>query len=119
MEGGFLETIEKARLIVEAVSEKQASDIVLLDTSQVCSFADYFVICSADSERQINAIAEEVDRLLTKLGDNFHRREGTADSGWVLIDDGAIITHLFSPSTRDFYQFDSLWSKAKILMRVQ
>lgn len=114
-----LKTQERARLIVEAVSEKQASDIVLLDTSQVCSFADFFIVCSAESARQANAIAEEVDKVLKKLGSNSYRREGTADSGWVLIDDGDIITHIFSPETREFYQFDTLWNKARILMKVQ
>ncbi len=101
------------------MSEKQASDVVLLDTSQVCSFADYFVVCSAESARQVNAIAEDIDKLLKELGSSSHRREGTADSGWVLIDDGDIVTHVFSPETREFYQFDSLWSKAAVLMRVQ
>ena len=77
------------------------------------------MVCSAESARQVNAIAEDVDKLLTKLGSRSHRREGTADSGWVLIDDGDIVTHVFSPETREFYQFDSLWSKAAVLMRVQ
>jgi len=52
------------------------------------------------------------------MGSNS-RREGAADSGWVLIDDGDIITHIFSPEIREFYQFDSLWNKAPVLMRVQ
>ena len=114
-----LETINRARRIVEAVSDKQASDVVLLDTRQVCSFADYFVVCSAESDRQVNAVAEDIDKLLKTLGSNSHRREGAADSGWVLIDDGNIITHIFSPETREFYQFDTLWGKALVLMRVQ
>ncbi|MEW6142951.1 MAG: ribosome silencing factor [Chloroflexota bacterium] len=119
MGGPILETLEIARRIVEAVSEKQASDVMLLDTSQVCSFADYFVVCSAESVRQVNAIAEDIDKLLKNLGSNSHRREGAADSGWVLIDDGSIIIHVFSPDTREFYRFDSLWSQARILMKVQ
>jgi len=53
------------------------------------------------------------------MGSNTHRREGAADSGWVLIDDGDIITHIFSPDIRDFYQFDNLWNKAPVLMKVQ
>lgn len=104
---------------MEVASEKQASDIVLLDTREVCSFADYFVICSADSDRQIKAIQDGVDEVLDKEAVRFRHYEGTADSGWVLLDLGAVIVHIFAPLEREYYQLDKLWNKAKLVVMVQ
>jgi len=76
-----LEAIEVARKAVEAASDKQASDILLLDARGVCSFADYFVICSGDSDRQIEAIRDEVGHMLKREGILPRHYEGTVDSG--------------------------------------
>jgi len=108
-----------ARKAVEAASDKQASDIVLLDTQGVCSFADYFVICSGDSDRQIQAIYDEVGHVLKKEGILPHHREGTVDSGWLLLDFGDVIVHIFAPFERDYYQLDRLWSQAVLVVRIQ
>jgi len=108
-----------ARKAVEAASDKQASDIVLLDTRGVCSFADYFVICSGDSDRQIQAIYDEVGHVLKKEGILPHHREGTVDSGWLLLDFGDVIVHIFAPFERDYYQLDRLWSQAVLVVRIQ
>jgi ribosome-associated protein len=86
---------------------------------QICSFADYFVICSGESERQIGAIYEEVDQVLRKVGASPHHSEGTADSGWVLMDFGDIIIHIFSPFEREYYQLEKLWSEAFPVIRIQ
>ena len=108
-----------ARKAVEAASDKQASDIALLDTQGVCSFADYFVLCSGDSERQIQAIYEEVAHTLKSEGILPHHREGTVDSGWLLLDFGNVIVHIFAPFERDYYQLDRLWSQAIPVIRIQ
>jgi len=108
-----------ARKAVEAASDKQASDIVLLDTRGVCSFADYFVICSGDSDRQIQAIYDEVGHVLKKEGILPHHREGTVDSGWLLLDFGDVIVHIFAPFERDYYLLDRLWSQAVLVVRIQ
>ncbi len=105
--------------MVEAASEKQAIDIVLLDTTGVCSFADYFVICSGDSARQIEAICDEVAHMLKKEGILPHHYEGSVDSGWLLLDYGSVIVHIFAPLERELYQLDKLWSKANTLVRIQ
>jgi len=105
--------------VVEAASDKQAIDIVLLDTGDVCSFADYFVICSGDSPRQIDAIRDEIEHVLKKQGVLPHHHEGSTDSGWLLLDYGGIIIHIFAPQERDYYQLDKLWSQASTLVRVQ
>jgi ribosome-associated protein len=114
-----LETIEVARKIVEAASEKQASNVVLLDVKEICSFADYFVICNGESSRQINAIAEEVERALKDIGVHVHHTEGGASSGWMLVDISDILVHVFSPESRDYYDIDNLWSKGRLVMKVQ
>lgn len=108
-----------ARRVVEAASDKQAADIVLLDARGVCSFADYFVMCSGDSDRQIKAIYDEVGHILKREGILPHHHEGTADSGWLLLDYGDVIVHIFAPFEREYYQLDELWSQAVPVVRIQ
>ena len=105
--------------MVEAASDKQASNIVLLDTSAVSDFADYFVICSGDTTRQIEAIRDEVGHVLKREGILPHHYEGTLDSGWLLLDYGDVIVHIFASLEREFYQLDKLWSQASTLVRIQ
>lgn len=108
-----------ARRAVEAASEKQAVDILLLDTRGVCSFADYFVLCSGESDRQIEAIRREIDDALSKEGKHSHRMEGTPDSGWLLMDFGDVVVHIFAPTEREFYRLESVWSQATPVLRIQ
>ena len=115
----FLEGIEIARKAVEAATEKQASDIVLLDVSKVCSFADYFVICSGDSDRQLAAICDEIEHTLKRAGSVPIHHEGTSDSGWMLSDYGDVLIHVFAPAQRAFYQLDELWNQAIPVVRIQ
>ena len=77
-----------------------------MDIRQICSFADYFVICSADSGRQIEAVANEISTQLKKQGASQHHSEGDADSGWLLLDWGVVIIHIFSPEKREYYDLD-------------
>ena len=104
---------------MEAAGEKQAADIVLLDARGVCSFADYFVMCSGDSGRQIQAIYDEVGHTLKKAGILPNHAEGTIDSGWLLLDFGNVIVHIFAPFEREYYQLDKLWSRAIPIVRIQ
>ncbi|MDP6647718.1 MAG: ribosome silencing factor [Dehalococcoidales bacterium] len=117
--GWALEALEVARKAVESASEKQASDIVLLDTREVCGFADYFLICSGETERQIQAICEAIEYVLKKAGVPPDYREGTSDSGWLLLDFGDVIIHIFAPFERKYYQLDELWSAATPVIRIQ
>ena len=105
--------------MVEAASDKQASNIVLLDTRSVSSFADYFVICSGDAARQINAIRDEIEHVLKRGGILPHHYEGAVDSGWLLLDYGDVIVHIFAPVEREYYQLDRLWNEASTLVRIQ
>ena len=119
MEVWLLEAIDIARRVVEIASDKQASDIVLLDTRGLCSFADYFVMCSGEASRHIDAIYDEIVHALKKEGVLPHHHEGTVDSGWLLLDYGDVIVHIFAPSERDYYQLDKLWSQASPVVRIQ
>ena len=104
---------------MEVASEKQASDIAMLDVRGLCSFADYFVICSGDTERQIEAIRQGINEVLKHKGVVCHHNEGTPNSGWMLADFGSVIIHIFAPSERNYYQLDKLWDKAIPLVRIQ
>lgn len=103
---------------MEAALDKQAADILMLDIRHVSYFADYFVICSADSNRQIQAICDEIERVLGKEGVNLCRREGGVDSGWILLDFGEVIVHVFAPSQREYYELERLWGKATPVVRI-
>lgn len=104
---------------MEAASEKKAADIVLLDARGVCSFADYFVICSGDSSKQLEAIRGEVGLVLKNLGVTPHHCEGTTESGWLLMDFSDVIVHIFASLERERYQLDELWGKAVSVVRIQ
>ena len=108
----FLEAVAVARLAVEVASEKQASNIVMLNVQQVCSFTDYFVICNGDSNRQVEAIWQGIVDQLKQSGVVPHHSEGDSDSGWVLADFGSVIVHVFAPAEREYYQLDKLWPQA-------
>ncbi len=114
-----MEAIDLARRVVEIASDKQAGGIVLLDTRAVSGFSDYFVICTGDTARQIEAIQGEIEYQLKQQGVLRHHSEGTIDSGWLLIDYGDVIVHIFAPLEREYYQLDSLWSQASTLLNIQ
>jgi ribosome-associated protein len=111
--------LELARRIVDLAEDKKAADIVLLDLTALTTLADYFVICSGGSERQLAAIA---DGIVGGLRDERTRpigREGTAASHWVLLDFGAVVVHIFTPPERDYYGLEKHWSEARTVIRVQ
>jgi ribosome-associated protein len=111
--------LDAARRIVEVASERQANDIVLIDISEHSSFADYFVICHGTSERQIKAIVDTVIEELERDGENARHVEGSPTSGWVLIDFGDVIVHVFAPEEREFYRLERLWADSPTVLRVQ
>src|SRR5438067_1926552 len=111
--------LEVARRIVEVAADRQAVDIVLLDISQHASFADYFIICSGTSERQIKAIVQNVIDELEREGDHALHVDGSPSSGWVLIDFATVIVHVFAPEERAYYRLERLWQDAPTILRVQ
>ena len=103
---------------MDIASDKQASDIVLLDTQNVCSFADYFVVCTGESNRQLKAIIDAVSTQLKQENVRPLHEEGTPDSGWILLDFGSVIVHIFDATQRDYYQLDKFWEQAITKVRV-
>lgn len=118
MEKAVLEGLDRARRIVDIASDKLAKDIVLLDACGVCSFADYFVMVSGESPRQLGAIAEEIIHQLKQMGVYPLHREGTAESGWLLVDYGDIIVHIFAEVERQTYRLDEMWREARPVLRI-
>ncbi|MFH1087857.1 MAG: ribosome silencing factor [Chloroflexota bacterium] len=112
-----METIELARKIVDLVSDQQGSDVALLDVREACTYTDYVVICGGESERQIESIEQEIHNTLKQEGIAPPRTEGEG-SGWVLMDLGEVIIHIFAPAERSYYQLDKLWDKAVTVVRV-
>ena len=97
---------------------KLGEDVLLLDLKDTPMIADYFVICSGASERQIEAIQEELLTRLREAGVRALHTEGKAESGWVLVDYGSVVAHIFTPATRRHYSLELLWKDAKTLVRV-
>ena len=119
MDGEYiLETAELARKIVNAALNRHASDILLLDIRDCCSFTDYFVICNGESERQLKAISEEIDEMLSGEGISPRRHQGNATSGWMILDLGDIVVHIFSPEQRAFYALEEMWEKAYTIVKI-
>ena len=119
MEGVLLDPAQLARTAVDAASDKKASDVIMLDIREVSTFADYFVICSGNNTRQIQAIAEAIDEKLREQGATLLHREGEAETGWVLLDFGDVIVHIFGPKEREYYRLERLWSAAKTVVYLQ
>jgi ribosome-associated protein len=94
----------------------------LIDVREQSPFVDYFVICTANSDRQIKAIGDGIGEYTTQHFKLKPRRiEGDAESGWVLVDYSGVVVHIFLPSQRDFYQLEDLWQEAKapVLLKMQ
>jgi ribosome-associated protein len=114
-----LNSLEIARRAVELASDKQAEDVVLLDTRQAASYTDYIVICSAESDRQLDAINKEILDTLKKNSILPYKSEGSSDSGWMLVDYLGVVIHIFSRELRDYYNLESVFEKAPRLLTIQ
>ena len=113
------EALALARRIVDLAEDKKASDIVLLEIGRLTSMADYFVICSGQSERQLGAIADGIAEGLREDGVRPIGREGSSTAHWLLIDFGSVVVHVMAQPERDFYQLERLWAEAPLLLRLQ
>jgi ribosome-associated protein len=114
-----IEPAEIARAAVDAAANKKAEDILLLDIREVASMADYFVICSASTDRQVKSVVEGIEEELKQDGVRPVHVEGDQGSGWVLVDFGEVVCHVFKPTEREYYRLEELWQGAKTLVRMQ
>ncbi|MEE9550446.1 MAG: ribosome silencing factor [Candidatus Binatia bacterium] len=103
---------ERALLLSQFALEKKAYDLVLLEVSEVTSIADYFIICSGRSDRQVQSIAQGLQENLGKMGISSRSIEGLNRGHWVLMDFSDVIVHVFYQPVREFYDLEGLWAHA-------
>lgn len=112
--------LSMARRMVDVLEDKKGEDILLLDLVGECSFTDYFVIATGASERTLKALGDEIRRRMKSEFDGaLGRQEGDPSSGWLLIDFGDVIVHLFSKEMREYYQLEELWASGRVIVRVK
>lgn len=108
-----------ARDIVDVAADKKASDVTLIDIRQVTTLADYFVLATGTSERQLKAISSAVQDRMDELHIELFRVEGVPADGWILLDYGQIIVHIFAPEQRAYYDLERRWQDAPTVVRIQ
>jgi ribosome-associated protein len=103
-----------ATKIAELMFNKKGFDVKILGISQLTTMTDYFVVCSADSDTQVKAIADEVDKSLRDEGIKCWHTEGYKSLSWVLLDYVDVVVHVFKKEAREFYNLEKLWGDAEI-----
>jgi len=98
--------------IADIIFTKKGYDVVVMDLRKLASFADYFVICSADSDTQVKAIADQVDDVLSEEGIKCWHKEGYKALSWILLDYVDVVVHVFKKESRSFYNLERLWGDA-------
>lgn len=103
---------ELANRISDVIFTKKGFDVLKIDLSKLVSFTDYFVICSADSDVQVKAISDQIDKVLSEEGIKCWHREGLKALSWVLMDYVDVVVHIFKKDAREFYNLEKLWGDA-------
>ena len=111
-----MESKEVAQTIANILNEKKARDIVIIDIAEKSSFADYFVIATGGSERQLGALADDVEDKFAELEITPKSKDGRPDTGWILVDGGDVIVNLFTKATRDKYTLEKIWSDCESIL---
>lgn len=106
---------EMAKIAFQALDEKKASDIRIIDISEISVIADYFIIASGSNPNQLQAMQDNVDEQLHKSGYPLKQIEGNQRSSWILMDYNDIIVHLFSEEDRFFYDLEKIWKDGKAI----
>jgi ribosome-associated protein len=109
----------RALLLADIISDTPAKDTVVLDIHELSPFADYFVITDGANERQLRAINRTVAEKMAEVGIRPERTEGAAPSGWIVLDFGDVLVHIFSEEQRDFYRLEDVWAEAPTLLAIQ
>jgi ribosome-associated protein len=104
------EAVALAVSAAAAADDVKAADLTILDVADLLALVDVFLLATASSDRQLKAVAERIEERLREQDRKPLRREGTADAGWVLLDYGDLVCHLFSAEQRDFYALERLWA---------
>ena len=109
-----MEAIDMLKIAANALNEKKAKDIVGIKISDLTVLGEYFLICSASSSTQLRALCDEVEDKLEEAGIRPHHIEGKA-TGWIALDYGSLIVHVFTRNEREFYGLERMWSDGKVL----
>lgn len=104
------DAIDLAVALVDAADDKKATDPLLLEVADVLAVVDIFLLATAASDRQLRAVAEAIEERGREHGRRPQQREGRPDSGWMLLDFGDVVVHLFSDEQREFYELERLWA---------
>jgi ribosome-associated protein len=110
-----METLDIVKNAVEALRDKKAEDVTVIDIREVSSIADYFIIANGTNQNQLTAMQDAVDETLYKAGLKVKQVEGNNHSTWILMDYQDIIVHLFSKEDRLFYDLERIWRDGKII----
>lgn len=102
-----------AELMAQAASDKKARDIIIMDLAGISPVTDFFVICSAHSTTQVQAIADHIEEQLGEQGHHLLHKEGYREARWILLDYGSCVAHIFVEDDRQFYNLERLWGDAK------
>lgn len=114
-----LDPLMLAHRVLDIFEEKQAEDIVLLDMRNLTIITDYFLIGTATSDRQSRAIIDEVaERIKKEEGITPLGVHGAPEGGWVIVDYGGVVVHLFAPEKRAYYDLEGLWAEAPVVVKV-
>lgn len=105
--------------MVNTLEEKKGEDLLLLDIQDIASFTDYFIIANGTSDRMLDALGGAVVDAARNEFKLHARSEGRPSGGWLVVDFGDIVVHLFSPDQREYYQLEQLWERGKVLLRLQ
>ncbi|WP_346663546.1 ribosome silencing factor [uncultured Merdimonas sp.] len=101
------------KLLYQALEDKKGEDIVMIDISQISVLADYFIICSAGSDSQIQALMDSVEEKMHQEGFEVRQQEGRNSGTWVLMDFGDVIVHIFDRENRSFYNLERIWNDGR------
>lgn len=110
-----MEGKEILKIAYEAIADKKGERIRILDISQVSVIADYFIVTNGNNTNQVQAIADNVAEELRKVGVELKQSEGYRTAGWILMDFGSVIVHVFSKDDRFFYDLERVWSDGRAI----
>jgi len=108
-----------ARKLVDVAVDKKAGDVALIEIGNLTTLADFFILATGTSERQIGAIRNALEESMDESGIRLFNREGMPGDGWVLLDYGQVIVHIFAPEQRAYYDLERRWKEAPTLLKVQ
>ncbi len=111
-EVALIQITKRLQIVIDAMLEKKAGEITMMDLREATYFTDHFVICCGGSEPQIRSIYKNVDDKMSEEGIEAHHIEGRSESGWILMDYRDFVVHIFSPEKRSYYDLERLWGDA-------